>query len=503
MASRKRIGSVILGFVVGILGTVAFLTTCGHQNSLGRVTQTPEAAVAAPAPAPVVTGKAGMMPSFSSVAAKVVPSVVNIHSTKILRSGPMMPSQPFFLDPFLRQFFGRGMRPGMPRMRRPMEHKIKSLGSGVILSSDGYILTNYHVVAQADDVRVALPDKRVLPAKVKGKDPRTDLALLKVEAKGLTPIKIGDSNKLRVGDVVLAVGNPFGVGETVTMGIVSAVGRAGMGITDYEDFIQTDAAINPGNSGGALVNLKGELVGIPTAIVSRSGGYQGIGFAVPTALAKPIVASLKKFGKVTRGFLGVQIQEITPALAKAMKLPDTDGVLVADVGPGSAADKAGIKSGDVIRALDGAKITSLHRFRNSIAVRGKGAKVRLTILRDGHSREVTVQLGELPNESKLATAGATKGAKHSAWSGVEGESLSQNWRSKLNLPKGISGVVVTKVAPRSPAAFGGLMVGDVILEVNRRKVANLQAFRKAAKGRMTVVLVWRAGHRIFLGWNLP
>ncbi len=386
---------------------------------------------------------------------------------------------------------------------RPMEQHVKSLGSGVILSSDGYILTNYHVIARADEIRVALPDKRILPAKVKGKDPRTDLALLKVDAKGLKPIKMGDSDKLRVGDVVLAVGNPFGVGETVTMGIVSAVGRAGMGITDYEDFIQTDAAINPGNSGGALVNLKGELVGIPTAIVSRSGGYQGIGFAVPTALARPIIASLKKHGKVTRGYLGVQIQEITPPLAKVMKLSGTNGVLVADVEAGSAADKAGLKRGDVIVGLDGHEVTSLHRFRNSIAVRGKGAKVRLTVLRDGNKKEFSVVLGELSSDGRSGPAASgAKGPEHSAWSGVAVDDLTSTLRSRLGLPKGMSGVVVRSVAPNSPAAFGGLRPGDVILEVNRHKTPTLKAFRRAAKGRMTVALVWRRGHTIYLGWNL-
>jgi serine protease Do len=437
-----------------------------------------------------------------------MPSVVNVYSTRVVKSAGRMP---FFLDPFMRRFFGRRGK------RAPMERKMKGLGSGVILSDDGYIMTNYHVVAKASDIRVALPDKRKFKAEVKGKDPRTDLALIKIEATGLTPVRFGRSSELKVGDVVLAVGNPFGVGVAVSMGIVSAVGRAGMGITDYEDFIQTDAAINPGNSGGALVNMKGELVGIPTAILSRTGGYQGIGFAIPSDLARPIFKKLRLSGKVDRGYLGVSIQEVTPAIAKAMGVQPGKGVLIGQVQPDTPAAKAGLKSGDLIVEMNGKEVQSVHRFRNRVAAKGEGTEVALVVLRDGKRMKLKVKLGALPEQDKVAAlrgrgrsrsrrrSQTFEGPKETPMSGVTLARLDAKKRKLLQVPKKVRGLVVMDVESGSPAAFGGLRKGDVILQVNKAPTPNAQAFRKALKKskRSIFILVWRKGHTLYLAWRLP
>jgi len=276
-----------------------------------------------------------------------------------------------------------------------------------------------------------------------------------------------------------------------------------MGITDYEDFIQTDAAINPGNSGGALVNTKGELVGIPTAIVSRSGGYQGIGFAVPSDLARPVIASLKKHGKVVRGYLGVRIQELTSAVAAALKVPGGKGVLIGEVEPGSAADKAGIKRGDVIVALDGKSVTSAFRFRNLVSVRGKGATVRLKVLRSGSYLTVTARLASMPGIGSVASSGRPSGKDMGPWFGVHAQTLTAETRRRLGLPARVSGVLVTSIAAGSPAAFGGLQPGDVLMEINRHPISSLQDFRKASRGQVTICLIWRNGHTMYLGWHLP
>src|SRR5713101_4186123 len=294
-----------------------------------------------------------MTSSFAPVVKRVAPSVVNVFTTKTVRNQyPEM--MPFPDDPFFRRFFGEPFGGEQPR-RQPRKFKERSLGSGVVVTKDGYILTNNHVVDGADEVKVSLAkDKKEYTAKIAGRDPKTDIAVLKIEAKDLPFVTFADSDKIEVGDVVLALGNPFGIGQTVTMGIVSAVGRGGMGIEAYEDFIQTDAAINPGNSGGALIDAEGRLIGINTAIVSRSGGNQGVGFAVPISMARYVMDRITTEGKVTRGFLGINIQPLTPALAKEFNLPDeSSGVLVGGASPDSAAEKAGLKDGDVILEFNG------------------------------------------------------------------------------------------------------------------------------------------------------
>ena len=429
-------------------------------------------------------------PTIADIAEKALPSVVNVSSTKVVNLNR------FRGDPFFRHFFGPGGE--MPRERRE-----RGLGSGVIISRDGVILTNNHVVEGATEIRVLTSDKRELEARVIGRDPKSDLAVLKIQGKAerLVPITIGNSSRLRLGDVVLAIGNPFGVGQTVTMGIVSAKGRANVGIVDYEDFIQTDAAINPGNSGGALVNMEGELVGINTAILSRSGGYQGIGFAIPSNMARPIMESLVKHGKVVRGWLGVFIQGMDPDLAKAMSLPaQTKGVLIADVGKGGPAAKAGLKRGDVVQKIDGKAVDSPGKLRNIIAAAGARRKVKLELLRNGKSKRVTVALGEMPSDAEKigrASTGGTTGV----FDGLTLESLDNQNRKKFRISPSIrDGVLVVGVTRGSPAARAGLRPGDVLLEVNRMKVDSVASLKRAYQRskRKVLVLLHRRGSTMFL-----
>jgi Do/DeqQ family serine protease len=325
---------------------------------------------------------------IADVAEATVASVVNISTSRAVQVGPFA-SDPFFNDP------------RSPFYMAPSDRKATSLGSGVVITAQGRILTNAHVVQGADDIVVTLADGSEHGATLVGADPRSDLAVLQLErgAPPLKPLAFGDSSKLRLGEVVIAIGNPFGVGQAVTMGIVSATGRASVGIVDYEDFIQTDAAINPGNSGGALVNLRGELVGINTAILSRTGGYQGIGFAIPSEMARPIMESLVKDGKVSRGFIGVNIQKMTRALASEYKLSAAQGVLIADVVADGPAARAGLKPGDVVTAVDGAAVTDTGHFRNKIAMKGAGKSVELAVVRGKGKEQIRVTLGELPDKA--------------------------------------------------------------------------------------------------------
>jgi serine protease Do len=432
---------------------------------------------------PAYASIAGNNPHLiANVAQRVTPSVVNISITKRVRVNRMLPFHPFFGQPFDRG--GQRLRQGQ--------------GSGVIISSDGVVVTNNHVVAGAATVKVTLHDKREFRAKVLGRDPKSDLAVIKLEgARGLKPLPIGDSKKLRLGDIVLAVGNPFGIGQTVTMGIVSAKGRANMGIVDYEDFIQTDAAINPGNSGGALVNLRGELVGINTAILSRSGGYQGIGFAIPTHLSQPIVRSLRKSGRVVRGYLGVMIQDVTPELAKAIGAPSSRGVLISDVVSGGPAARAGLRRGDVVVSIDGVSTPDAAKLRNLVAAAGKGKSLSLKLYRGRSLRTLTVKTGVLP--SKYSVIGSKKAPAHS--SGLSLAPLDSTSRRRFSISRRIRfGVVVTKVQPGSKAAIAGLRSGDVILEANRVKIDNVSRFARVyqnASGHI-LTLVFRQNATVYL-----
>jgi serine protease Do len=338
--------------------------------------------------------------SFAPVVKKVSPSVVNIYTAKTVQQNPHLSR--LSEDPIFRQFFGEAEGYG----RVPRERREQSLGSGIIASQDGYILTNNHVVQGANEIKVELADERtVLDAKIVGTDPQTDVAVIKIEAQKLPTITFTNSDQIEVGDVVLAIGDPFGVGQTVTMGIVSAKDRAGMGIVDYEDFIQTDASINPGNSGGALVDIDGRLVGINTAILSRTGGNQGIGFAVPVNLARYIMERLISDGKVTRGYLGVKIQTLTPELATQLKLSGQTGALIGEVTPNSPAEKAGLKKNDVIIEFDGKGLTDSRHFRLMVAEKPPGSEVGVKVFRDGKQQTFTVELGELPSDDLFQSGG--------------------------------------------------------------------------------------------------
>ncbi len=432
---------------------------------------------------------------FASVVKPVLPDVVNISTSKMVRAQEELP-EGMPNDPLFRQFFGPGMD---NRSQHPRSQREDSLGSGVIVSPEGYILTNNHVVDGATDVRVTLSDKRQLQAKVIGADPKTDIAVLKVEGTGYPAITIGNSSNVQVGDYALAIGNPFGVGETVTMGIVSAMNRGNLGIEDYEDFIQTDAPINPGNSGGALVNDRGELIGINTAILSHgSGGNQGIGFAVPVNLARQVMDQILDHGKVTRAYLGIIVQDVTPAIAKAMGQNELHGALVGDVKPSGPAGKSGLQRGDIILEVNGKPVADSRQLRMSISMMKPDAAVKLKIMRNGNQSDMTVKLGELPNTE--AAAKAEEGASKDALEGVTLENLDSESARQLGLPPATKGVVVTDISPSSPEAESGLRRGDVIQEVNRQPVKNVselnEALRKA--GKNPLLLVNRQGNTLFI-----
>jgi len=429
--------------------------------------------------------------SYAPIVKKVAPSVVNIYSTKTIRVRPV--PFPFFDDPFFRWFFGEDE---IQRYRQPRTERAQNLGSGVIVTEDGYILTNTHVVEGADEVKVALADgKREYAAKIVGTDPQTDVAVLKVEAQDLPAITLGDSDKLEVGDVVLAIGNPFGVGQTVTKGIVSAKRRGGFGLLEYEDFIQTDAAINPGNSGGALVDAQGRLVGINTFIFSRSGGSQGVGFAIPINLARSVMDRLIKYGKVSRGYLGVWLQEITADLMKEFNIPESTGALVADVDPNTPAEDAGLKPGDVIIEFDGKKVKDRQHLQFMVAETPPKKKVTLKIIRDGKEKTLTVTLGERPADL-AARSGRRPESEEFASTALEGVQLADldtRARRQFDIPENVQGALVTEVDPGSPAFGAGLRPGHVIVEINRKPVENLgdaRQFLREAKGEKILLRVW-------------
>ena len=468
----------VAGAGIGVVAAaVFFLFGSGPRSAAGP-------AIFSSHPALAYASTTSGFPSVANIAERALPSVVNIASTQTVKQSP------YAQDPFFREFF-RHFGPGRPTPRQK-----RGLGSGVIVSSDGLVVTNNHVVAKADKIKVVLSNKREYSAKVVGTDPKSDLAVIKLKgAKGLKPLPLGNSEKLRLGDVVLAIGNPFGLSQTVTMGIVSAKGRANMGIVDYEDFIQTDAAINPGNSGGALVNMRGELVGINTAILSRSGGYQGIGFAIPTNMVKPIMSSLLKQGKVVRGWLGVVIQEVNRELAKAMSLPTHRGVLIADVDPRGPARKVGLKRGDLLVKINGRQVDSTAKLRNLIAAAGAGGKISLEFYRGGRLQSKRIKLAELP--SKLGAVSHAAPNK----SGLSVAPLDPQSRRQYNISRRVKqGVVIQQVDPRGPAATSGLQRGDVILEVNRVTIRNTAQFYQQysnARGRV-LLLVYRRGATMYM-----
>lgn len=430
--------------------------------------------------------------SFAPVVKRAYPTVVNISSSKVVRTPAGMSGLP--MDPFFEQFFGRDFGRSIPRERRE-----QSLGSGVIVSPEGYIITNNHVVDGATDVKVMLSDKREFKARVVGTDSKTDVAVLKIDANSLPYITIADSSRVQVGDFALAIGNPFGVGQTVTMGIVSATGRGNLGIEDYEDFIQTDAPINPGNSGGALVNERGELVGINTAILSHgSGGNQGIGFAIPSNLVRQVMDSILKDGKVTRAYLGIVPQDVTPAMMDAFHVKDTKGALVGDVTNDGPAARSGLQKGDIITSVNGTAIEDSNQLRNRISMMPVNSVAKLRVLRNGTEQNIDVTLGTLPTQEQRASNNTQSG--DSDLNGIQVQELTASAARELGISPTTSGVVVSDVDPNSPAADSGLRPGDVIQEVDRKPVKNVADFNRAVRssGKNPLLLVNRGGNTLYV-----
>lgn len=425
--------------------------------------------------------------TFIRVSKQAMASVVNISSTR--RS----PSTSLFDNPFFRRFFGEDFE---RQFRTPKERREQGLGSGVIVTSDGYIVTNHHVVEQAETLTVLLNDKRKFTAELIGTDPKTDLAVIKIPAANLPTLSWGDSASLQVGEMVLAVGNPFGLNQTVTMGIVSAVGRANVGIVDYENFIQTDAAINPGNSGGALVNLHGELIGINTAIFSRTGGYMGIGFAIPSQMVQHVMRSLIGHGQVIRGWLGVSIQELTPDLAQQFASPDTMGVLVGGVFEQSPAARGGIQRGDIIRAYNGTRVKDPQHLRTLVAETAPQTPIPITVWRNGSERVLTVTIAQMPRDvASLTKEGAADSADHPL-AGLTVTPASHESGDTQD------GVVITNVEPGSLADRAGLRRGDVLLEINREPLQTIQDYRRLFQQidprKSVLVLLQRGSGTIYL-----
>jgi serine protease Do len=412
----------------------------------------------------------GVIATFAPIVEKVAPSVVTVFTTQtVSRTAAPFPLS----DDALRQFFG-GQLP-----QRQGKQTLQGLGSGVIVSPDGYILTANHVVSGAEEIMVGLgTELRKYKAKKIGTDPGTDVALLKIDEQNLPAITFADSEKARAGDIVLAVGNPFGLRQTVTMGIISAVGRGGVGIVDYENFIQTDAAINMGNSGGALVDIKGQLLGINTAIFSRTGGNQGVGFAIPANLARDVMQSLREKGRVVRGYIGASVQPLTPELAEAMKLKGPlTGALVGEVTPNTPSQKAGIKTGDVITAVKGKKINDARELRLMIGSMAPGTKVQIEVNREGQKKMFDVDLAEMPPGTteegpEASPEESAQPEKTTVFGGVAVVDITDDIRTALNLPRDVHGAVIAEVDADSPAGKAGLREGDVIQEVNKQPVKN-------------------------------
>jgi Do/DeqQ family serine protease len=480
-------------FAIGALLSVRLVHWAGH--GVMGAEKIPVKVNKDPAPVSLSDFKNG----FASVIDPALGAVVNISSTKVVKRQNQLPGF-FFNDPFFRQFFG-DQNPQSPESQGPQTQREQSLGSGVIVNPNGYLLTNNHVIEGASDVRVFTPDRKEYKAKVIGTDARTDVAVLKIEASGLPSFTLGDSTNLKVGDVVFAIGDPFGIGETATMGIVSATGRAlGGAIERYEDFIQTDAAINPGNSGGALIDLHGNLIGINTAILSGGGGNQGVGFAIPINMARNIMEQILEHGKVVRGQLGVVVQPVDPDMAKALGRSSGGGALVADVAPNGPAAKAGIERGDLILEFNGQEIQGPQDLSVRASQTSPGTTVHLKVFRNGQTRDVAVTLSELSEKSPSAQGGQESGGG-GVLRGLKVDTLTPSIARELQLPAGTNGVVVTTVDSSSPAAAADIQRGDVIQEVNRKPVRNMEDYQRAVQSvgdQSVLLLINRGGQTHFV-----
>jgi serine protease Do len=431
--------------------------------------------------------------AFSEIVNAVSPAVVNISTTKVIRRD----SRSLFEDPFFDLFTP------FYDLRAPKKWKEQSLGSGVIVSPDGYIITNNHVVEKGEEIKVTLLDRRTFKGKIVGADPKADIAIVRIDANNLPTLSWGDSEKLQVGEFVLAIGNPYSLSHTVTMGIISAVGRANVGIADYEDFIQTDAAINPGNSGGPLVNIKGELIGINTAIFSRTGGYQGIGFAVPSNMVRLIMDQLVQSGKVTRGWIGVTIQELTPELSKKFGIEKSNGALVSDVAKASPAERAGITRGDVILEFNSKEVKDVSSLRNMVAQSKVGSEISMKILRSGKKYAVKVFIVELPREvAEVVPSQLPNDADAELLAGLTVMDLTKEIIKQLGFSKDEKGVIVVRIEPGSPADEAEIKKGDIIKEIDKRVIENMEDFNKVVsrieKEEAVLLFVNRGGKRFYV-----
>ena len=481
-AQQKHFLITTLLILVGIIvGSTVLISFDSHQVSLAEKSRVP------------LTSQKELdriSDALSQLAAAVSPSVVNISTTK--KADQKLPFEDLYNNPLFRKFFGDPPFPDAPER----EYQISALGSGVIASSNGYIMTNNHVIDAAEEIIITLQDKRTFNAKLVGADPKTDLALIKIDAVDLPALVMNENYDLRVGELVVAVGIPFGLSHTVTLGIVSAVGRSHVGIVDYEDFIQTDAAINPGNSGGALVNSNGELVGINTAIFSTSGGNMGVGFAIPVKIAKAVMNGLVKYGKVIRGWLGVSIQDITPELADYFGLKKVSGVLISDVLPDSPAEKAGLQKEDIIVAINKIPVLDSADLKNQVAALAPGSKVNITVLRDQVKQQVEAVLGELPKSIDKADTSNPQN-----FYGADLHNLTPEFRSRLSLPETLEGVLVIQVEDGTPAAES-LQPLDVIIQVNREDISDIEQLQNIIgnieKNEDVLLLIYRNGRKMFV-----
>lgn len=487
-----------VGTVLGVLGTQFLPSHAQSQGSPPKVVVDDSA----------VQRDGKFTTSFAPVVKKVAPSVVSIFATRTLKpnEGPdMRRMHPFFNDPAFREFFeDQGPRPS----RRQRE---EALGSGVIVSEDGYILTSNHVIEGADEIKVELNGGKEYTAKVIGTDPATDTAVIKVDATGLSAATLANSDKLEVGDVALAIGNPFNIGQTVTMGIVSATGRGELGIVAYEDFIQTDASINMGNSGGALVDAQGRLIGINTAILSRTGGNQGVGFAIPINMGRMVMERLITDGKVTRGYLGVGLQQLTPELAERLEIKEENGALVAEVVEGTPAAEAGMKPGDLVTEFNGRKVADYRQLRLMVSQTKPRTKAGFKVLRDGKLRSINVTLAELPTQRTLSgmlrpgESPEKEATEPETLEGVEVGDLDGKARREYGISNHVRGALVTKVDPNSNAFTAGLRPGDVLLELERKPVTNADDAVELSnnfKGKKVLLRVWSRGSTKYLFVNV-